>query len=97
MISLAASTVIEDAAAAPSLAHLEKAIRHLPDSSIPVDFLEGAVWPASQRGGQAVTPVLIEVDALRFLACIPLRCDMIAIAADPRDATSIEFPLDAAV
>ena len=86
MISLAAPAVIEDACTAPSVADFEEARRDLVDRGVPIDFLEAAICPPSQRSGQAVTTVLVKIDALRFLARIPLRGDMIAIAAYPRDA-----------
>ena len=97
MIPLPAAAVIEDARAAPLLAHLEEARGDLADCGVPVDFLESAVGPPPHRRGQPIPAILVVVNPLRLLAGIALRRDMLPVTADTRDMPSLELHLDSAI
>src|SRR5579862_4657105 len=97
MISLSAAAVIEDARAAELIAHAHQTRANLGDRGIPIDLLEATVGAASHRGIEAVLAVLIVVDALRLLACVPVRGDVLLVAAHAGDMAAVDLHLEAAI
>ena len=97
MIPLPAAAVIEDARAAPLLAHSKEARGDLADCGVPVDFLEAAVGPPPHRRSQPVSAILVVVNPLRLLAGVALRRDMLPVSVHARDMPPFELHLDSAI
>src|SRR5258708_6440173 len=97
MIPLPSAAIVEDARATMSIAHADQAFSDFANRSIPIDFLEGPVGAPAQRRGQPVFSILVVVDTLRFLTRVSMRCDVFAIAADPRDMPAIKLHFDSAI
>jgi hypothetical protein len=97
VIALAAATVVHDRLAAVGIADRVTAFRDLPDRHIPVDLLEAAVGPSSQRRGQAVASILVVVQSHRLVARVAQRARVLPVAADPRELPPIKLDLDTAV
>ena len=100
VVPLPATPVVEDRRAAPGVAHVGEAGRHLGDRGVPVDLLEGAVGPAAHGRGEAVRTVLVVVEPQGLLARVAVRRRMGLVPADAREPAAVvtaEAHLDAAV
>src|SRR5579864_7843198 len=97
MVSLPAAAVIEDACAAPSVAHPHETGRDLANRGVPIDLLKRAVGPTPEWRGQPITPVLVVIEALRLFAGVAARSDVGAIAAHAGDMPAIQLHFDPAV
>src|SRR5215471_7458386 len=64
---------------------------------LPVNRVKSAVGPASQRRGQPVGVVLIEVESLRFLTQIPVRTGMRLVTAHSYNLPPLRNHFNAAV
>jgi hypothetical protein len=96
MIALAAPAVIEDALAAVLVTDGAQPRRHLSDSRVPIDPLEGAVRAAPERVGEAITRVLVVIQPERLLAVIALGGGMRPVATYALEAAAVgaELQLD---
>jgi hypothetical protein len=100
MVPLAAAAVIEDRFAAVRVADLRESLGDFTDGGFPVHLFVGPVAAPAQRSGQAVRPVLVEVEAVRLLARVALRDRVRVVPAEPHEAATFlaaELDLDAAV
>src|SRR6185369_9123581 len=100
MVPLTAAAVVENRLAAVFVANRREARRDLADRGIPVNLLEGSVRAPAQRLGQPVRSVLVEVEAMRLLACVASRRRVRVVAAKLHQAATIlasELNLDSAV
>ncbi len=100
MIALPAAAVVEDRFAAVRIADRGETCRDFTDRGIPVNFFEGSVGATSQRLGQAVRVVLVEIQARGLFAGVTLGARMRIVAADAHKPSSIitaQLNLDAAV
>ena len=100
MVPLPAGAVVEDRLAAVAVDDATEPGGHLGDGRVPVDLLVRAVGPAAHRGGQAVPPVLVVVEAQSLLAGVALRGGVGLVAPDPLEAAPVltaPADLDAAV
>ena len=70
MVALAAAAVAEDARAAVVVPYLGEARGDLVDGGVPVDLFVGPVGPASHRGGEPGSVILVVVQPQRpFRRC----------------------------
>src|SRR5215469_11267297 len=97
MVPLAAAPVIENARAAPGVAYSGKARRDFANRGVPIDLFEGSVGLAPKRCRQAIPPVLVKVQTLRFLACVAVRCGRGAVTSYPRDVAVFDLYFDSAI
>ena len=99
MIALATAAVIEDRLSTVGVTHTGKVGGDFGDGSVPVDGFIGTVGSAAHWSVEAVRAILVMVDSQRLFACIPLRCRMRLVTADPLDGPLIvaEPHLDPAV
>ena len=97
MIPLPAAAVVEDARPAVRVTDADEPRGNLADRRLPVDGLERAVRPPSQRRRQSVASVLVVVEPLRLLTRVAARPGMGAVAADTGNVPVVELHLDPAV
>jgi hypothetical protein len=72
MVPLPAATVVENRGSAVCVPHGGKTSRYLSNCRVPIDLLEAAVFPTTERRGDSVRPVLIVVEAVGLLTSVAL-------------------------
>ena len=97
VVSLAATAVVKDAGAAVPGLDVGQLLGDLADGGRPVDVLVAAVGATTLGAADAVTPVLIEVHALRLLADVALRGGVVLVPSGLHDAPAFGLDLQSAV